>query len=606
MQEQMIAKQRKPKRFRSIRTKAILYAYGFMLPLILLICAVLVLQSMAQSREQQMVVSAQITEALEDSLTSIQREVEDLSLYLCINSDITRLLTTTDKDLLARDANVWRETTSISLIEDIIAINGYVNSIAIYPENGLSPYLRCWDNSAFYSDIGSIHSTDPYRMADGLARWVLVSRGASDIYSANRADKLVMIREIQDFSKQRALAFLAMSFDALRGESLLADALNDDSDSIVVFNHQGEVLLRGGASNEELVRQLRATDFVSGKYAGKSDFRVIDGHNIFVSCRDRNGSVVYHVTPSFNVANALRGMIWLPAVWALGLLIALLPLFWMFSLILTRPLARLAKAMSCFSAGDASQQVPVESNDEVGQLGECFNKLVQDINRLIEENYVITLRERESELNVLQAQINPHFLYNTLDSLYWRATGDGNEETADNIYALSQLFRIALSGGNKEIRVEEERAFILYYLQIQRMRFGARLCYDVEIDRDIYSVRIPKLILQPIVENAASHGVENADHNGVVSVRGYREGERIVFVVSDNGVGMTREQIDAIWVEEKPADAKMPRYSSIRNIRDRLALRYKADASVDIISKVGKGTRVTIVIPAFAEKGSKP
>lgn len=268
--------------------------------------------------------------------------------------------------------------------------------------------------------------------------------------------------------------------------------------------------------------------------------------------------------------------------------------------ILAKPLGRLSHAMNQFKQGDFSQQVPVAANDEVGQVTECFNQMVLEIKELIDNNYVITLKEKESELNALQSQINPHFLYNTLDSLYWRAQNDGNEEIAEDILALSQLFRLVLGQGKATIAVRHEKELITRYLQIQKMRFSMRLEYEIDIDDEILDYYIPKLILQPFVENAIIHGLEKAGNPGCIYVNGRMQNGYLKFTVKDTGVGMTPEQVQAIWETDD-----LRRYEShriggyaIKNVKERLELKYRNNYTLEIESTVGIGTSVIIIIPA--------
>lgn len=173
--------------------------------------------------------------------------------------------------------------------------------------------------------------------------------------------------------------------------------------------------------------------------------------------------------------------------------------------IVSKPLHSLREAMEKFMQGDFSQKVEVMTQDEVGEASACFNRMVDDIRELIDKNYILAIKERESELDTLQAQINPHFLYNTLDSLYWKATESGNDEIAEDILSLSQLFRLVLNRGNGIVTVRTEADLLERYLQIQKMRFGKRLTYEISLEPEILEEKIPKLILQPFVENVIVH-----------------------------------------------------------------------------------------------------
>ncbi len=298
-------------------------------------------------------------------------------------------------------------------------------------------------------------------------------------------------------------------------------------------------------------------------------------------------------------------IVYMPVMLMIGVMLALFPLLLIISNLVTKPLRQISEAIRKFSAGDFEQQVEVSTHDEVGEVAECFNRMVGDIRTLIDENYVITLQEKESELTALQAQINPHFLYNTLDSLYWQAQEAENEELAETILALSQLFRMVLSQGKKEVTVGQEMELVSRYLQIQKVRFNKRLNYTIEVEESVRKARIPKLIVQPFVENAIVHGFENVSAPCQLKVRGKAEGDYICFEIQDTGIGMRQDQIDAIWEKEneKYAKQRVGRFA-IKNIKERLQLKYHDDFKLEIQSDVGHGTTVTLMVPLEREDHS--
>lgn len=235
----------------------------------------------------------------------------------------------------------------------------------------------------------------------------------------------------------------------------------------------------------------------------------------------------------------------------------------------------------------------------MGEASACFNRMVDDIRELIDRNYVMALKERESELDILQAQINPHFLYNTLDSLYWKAMESENDEIAEDILSLSQLFRLVLNRGNGIVTVRTEADLLERYLHIQKMRFGKRLEYEISLDKTLWDEEIPKLILQPFVENAIVHGFEKIDGNYTLSIKGTKGEKGIIFQIKDTGVGMSDEQMEAIWDKadnRKYASQRIGRYA-IKNVKERLELIYHENFELRIESKIGQGTTVIISVP---------
>ena len=267
----------------------------------------------------------------------------------------------------------------------------------------------------------------------------------------------------------------------------------------------------------------------------------------------------------------------------------------------------LSRAMEKFKKGDFDQQVPVETNDELGQLAGAFNQMMHDTKELIDRNYVMALREKESELEALEAQINPHFLYNVLDSLYWQAMDDDNEKIAEDILTLSKLFRLLLSKGQSQIPVSQEMELIASYLQIQKMRFMKRLNYSIDVDQEILEEKISKLTIQPFVENAVVHGLENMEKGGFVEVTGRLEGKYMRFMVTDDGSGMSQEEIDKVLYSQDMksyASSRIGGYA-IYNIHQRLILQYGDDFDLTIRSGINQGTCVDIRIPVMAEKNKE-
>lgn len=305
------------------------------------------------------------------------------------------------------------------------------------------------------------------------------------------------------------------------------------------------------------------------------------------------------MSPKSNWNDRIRQSLTMPVLLAFAILILTWTLSSVVSRALTKPIAALCQSMEKFKEGDFSQTMKTDSQDEIGQLSQTFNDMVLEIGNLINKNYVMALRERESELNALQAQINPHFLYNVLDSLYWQAIGSGNEELGEDVLALSKLFRLLLSQGQSEVNVSTEIELITCYLQIQKMRFAKRLSYEIHVDEDMMKCMIGKLTLQPFVENAIVHGLEVRQGGGTVSVSGRKESGKLVFEIRDNGVGMEQEEADKLLViDEKTrySSARIGRYA-IRNIKERLTLKYNDNYTLEMHSEPGKGTLVRIVIP---------
>lgn len=365
------------------------------------------------------------------------------------------------------------------------------------------------------------------------------------------------------------------------------------------MSENGDMLVCSGTIEEDAISEIveqtssltnRKKLIASGAYENYSVYQ----------CRNADtGTVIYKLVPKVGLADFFDSVIYAPLALLLGFLAGLYPIMVLVSNIVSKPLHSLCIAMENFKRGDFEQKVEVITLDEVGEASACFNSMVDDIRDLIDKNYVMALKERESELDALQAQINPHFLYNTLDSLYWRAIEADAEEIGEDILALSQLFRLVLGRGNGIVTVRNEAELLERYLHIQKMRFGKRLEYKILMNESILEEEMPKLILQPFVENAIVHGFEKGGEDYYLSITGEKEESRMIFYIRDTGVGMSKEQVAAIWEEtdaRKYASQRIGRYA-IKNVKERLELTYHKDFQLKIESEEGYGTTVMISIP---------
>ena len=280
----------------------------------------------------------------------------------------------------------------------------------------------------------------------------------------------------------------------------------------------------------------------------------------------------------------------------ISLVVALL-LSFLLSRNLTRPIHQMQKHMSEVEKGNFDIQVLVDSTREIGMLARAFNLMVVRIRELMAQVVKEQEFKRKSELNALQAQINPHFLYNTLDSIVWLAENDKSAEVVRMTSALARLFRASISKGSELVPIRNEVEHISNYLTIQKMRYRDKLDFCIDVDDAIKGNLTLKVLLQPLVENAIYHGIKNKYGTGTIRITGEREGETIVLRVNDNGVGMDEETRKSLL---SPAtDAKQGKGVGLMNVHERIRLYFGKIYGLTIDSEPDEGTTVTVKFPVL-------
>jgi len=314
-----------------------------------------------------------------------------------------------------------------------------------------------------------------------------------------------------------------------------------------------------------------------------------------------SGEEVYH-----DVRRSRELVIWIAAF---NLIFATAIIFWITSSMHVR-LGNILKHMKKVKNEQFVTMAEAETKDEIGQLHGEFNRMTMQLKSLIDDVYkadiqrkALEIERRKAQLNALQSQINPHFLFNALETIRMRSLMKNETETAKIIHNMAKLFRSSLTWKKDRVTVAEEIDFILCFLEIQQYRFGERLEFDLEADAEARQVLIPKMVFLPFVENASIHGIEPLKHGGRIGIR-FRmlpEGD-LEFTVSDNGTGMSREQVEKIYgYLEK--DEEIGERIGVQNVIYRLKMLYGDRFRLHIDSAPGRGTLIRIAIPAGIPDG---
>lgn len=269
---------------------------------------------------------------------------------------------------------------------------------------------------------------------------------------------------------------------------------------------------------------------------------------------------------------------------------------------ITSPVKKLQEIMRSAETGDFHLVGQIDATDEIKELAHDYDVMVGRIRELMRQNVNEQEQKRKSDLKALQAQINPHFLYNTLDSIIWMAEMQQHAQVVQMTSALSKLMRISISKGREFITVADEIAHVQSYLTIEQMRYRDKYETVLDIDPDILEETILKITLQPLVENAIYHGIKEADHKGTIRITGRRVDKLIEFTVSDDGVGMSEQklrEISSLSVEDEDRlSLKSSHGMGVRNVHARIKLYFGPEYGLRIESRIGEGTTVTVLIPS--------
>lgn len=268
--------------------------------------------------------------------------------------------------------------------------------------------------------------------------------------------------------------------------------------------------------------------------------------------------------------------------------------FWLSNSI-TRPLQRLSVLIKVNAGYSQAAPTYFDSSDEVGQIGHRFLRMMEENRVLHEKVYNALLKRKEAEIQALQAQINPHFLYNTLESLNWLAISRNQFEISEVVGSLGKFFRIAISKGSDMIMVSEELDHVKAYVKVQKFRYKDKFDLVVEFEDDLLSYYMPKFILQPIVENSIYHGIKLKEGPGTIMISGGLYEGDIVFHITDDGLGIPEDRLGEIVMSLESEE--IGKSYGLINIHDRLKLRFGAKYGLRITSEFGKFTTVTVTMP---------
>lgn len=501
--------------------------------------------------------------------------------------------------IIAKDSKDINPTDYIRMdshLNRIFSYNPIIESMLVYFHNGdfvLSKGHDIWVKENF--------SYDEYRTQyqGNHEEFYWRNLHPDDIFSRpNQGNGVVSVFKMIGNEESQAKGILLFNIREDFFKKVMNDSLIGENGYLVLASQDGYMTFKQVDQkyqlNEEVLNHLQKMNKENGRF----EFQKPNGNKMIVAY-DTIGVNRWKVAAVFPEEDILKRVNYIKLV-TLSVIILLIavavPLASLLARYITRPISYLANHMKIIQKGNLDVKLDVTGASEIGILYKGIRDLVVRVNILLDQIRKEQETKRQLELAVMQAQINPHFLYNTLYSIKGLCDMNLNQDASSMVTALSNYFRISISRGQEIISVQDETEHIRNYLFIQEMRYGDDFTYDLDIDPQISGYSIIKLTLQPLVENAIYHGVKQTRGIGHIQVKGYAIENNLCFEVRDNGAGMSHERLDEIRLALKNKDSQKIGFG-VRSVHERIQIHYGKDYGLTIDSEPGQGTVVKVLIP---------
>ncbi|MBB6670568.1 sensor histidine kinase [Cohnella nanjingensis] len=475
-----------------------------------------------------------------------------------------------------------------------------VSGIRLYFDN--PTLLNNWEFLQPNADIEGKFWYERAMKTNGLIAWNYIEDDRNGQYN------LSLIRRL-DFTEDNAKGVLVININSallngILNQETFETMIVDEYDNIVAANRPGRVGKTLVDAHFDKNIADRSTGTFNAVVDGRKSRILIEGWNPTDSL---NGLRIISVFSVDSIVHEPNRIIRLAVVVISSSILIALLLIYGFSSLLTGRLLRLSKQFSRVASGKLDAALPIDGRDEIGQLSRQFNAMVGRIHELIMEvqdtnaqKSLLEKRQSEIKFRMMASQINPHFLFNTLESIRMKAVLHKEAEIARVVRLLGKLMRQSIEAGHSHVPLASEIDVVKCYLDIQKFRYGERLSYELAIDPRAESIPLPALIIQPLVENAVIHGLENKEEGVTVRVDAEWREDGVHIRVTDDGAGMTAERVDELDAHLRERDEDEEEETGrigLRNVHMRMKLSYGPEYGLHIESEPERGTRIYFVIP---------
>lgn len=434
--------------------------------------------------------------------------------------------------------------------------------------------------------------------------WVS-SYGIPPNVSSSIGSVLLLKKKLKNISMDKPIGEACIVLSEQTVRNTLLDSIREGKNGVVmVLDSDGSII--SPKTSRTYTQDIRNEPFVKRILKSKTGFFVekvnTDRMLIAYTTSDLTGWKYISMVPFADVilnVKEIRNL----ALWVnlLSVVMAII-LAWIFSQSVYNPIKKLKDSMKEAESGNLKIQITDDRRDEFGMLNRGFNRMINQIQRLVDELYHEKLLKKEAELRNLETQINPHFLYNTLDSIHWMSRLKKMDEVSKLTFSLSNFYRLSLGGGKETITVKATIDLIQEYLYIQKSRYGDKFSVEMDLDESLYNYYVLRLIVQPLVENAIYHGIEKKKGPGRIFVKLCKWNQGMAFIVQDNGIGMTADKLQEVQKSLEEKTVEDGNNFALVNIHKRVQMYYGEEYGLKIDSEQNAGTTVHLVLPRCEQK----
>jgi two-component system sensor histidine kinase YesM len=503
-------------------------------------------------------------------------EIRDLSKYIELE---------TLKESTASTSNLTQLYSSVDLV------NKDITSISLIGLDG-NIEITSIDNLNSFSDLNnrewfqkSLQNKDVY--------FFTVSN-SEQIFTGRTEEVIFVTKSVSYYENNVALdGVLIIEINTEKIETIAKQTNLGESGHIIILDDQDKLIF---SSNTDCIDSSCDSNIKAGELIIGGEFLTIDDIDMYMSVNTIHGTrwrIATFINAEIVSSSKSEISMVLIYVFVITIIVALAGTA-ILTRQITKPLNELKEHMMKIEHSEhLYEEVQVTGQKEVVILAHAYNDMIKEIRRLLDRLVTEQNEKRKTELIALQTQINPHFLYNTLDSIVWLSEKEDNEHVIEMVIALSRFFRISISRGKDIIDIASEIQHAKYYLQIQKIRYSNKFEYQFNVSEDILDFTVVKLVLQPLIENAINHGIQT-DTTGIIDISAYQKDGFINFEVTNNGYGLTKTQIEEIYYKINSEDHHSV---GLKNVAQRIKLYYGDTSGIEITSVLDESTTFKIYYP---------